>query len=47
MAYRKKCRECGEYSYSASQGNLWRCPICKADITDIEAKPAGAPKEGK
>ncbi|MFW5988177.1 MAG: hypothetical protein ACOCQA_01920 [bacterium] len=38
MAYRKKCPECGEYSYSANRKGMWRCPYCGADISDVKAE---------
>jgi ribosomal protein L37AE/L43A len=43
--YRKKCPECGEYSYSSSIGNLWRCATCKSDIVNVKPELAGAKEE--
>lgn len=37
----KKCTECGEKSYSSKREGMWRCPVCGADISDVEAKVAG------
>ena len=44
MAYRKKCKECGEYTYSASF-TICRCATCGADIVNVKPEPAGAQKE--
>ncbi len=42
--YRKKWKECGRYTYSASI-SIWRCGTCGADIVNAKPEPAGAPKE--
>jgi ribosomal protein L37E len=36
--YKKKCPECGQYSYSASKKGIWRCSVCGEDISDIEVE---------
>ena len=43
MMFKKKCPDCGSYSYSETGHCMWRCPTCKADIAHIKAEPA---KEG-
>ena len=39
MAYKKKCPECGEWSYSASS-KIWKCTTCGAKIDEEKAVPA-------
>jgi len=39
LAYVKKCPCCGGKSYSSCK-NGWKCPYCKKDLTEIEAKRA-------
>ncbi len=36
----KKCTNCGNNSYSASDVGVWRCPICGKNITDEPSYPA-------
>jgi len=33
--YRKKCNECGEYTYSASR-KIWKCSTCGEKIDEVE-----------
>jgi len=35
--YKKKCPNCGKYSYSASLKGKWTCPHCKKDISNVKA----------
>ena len=39
----KECPRCEKKSYSTNKNN-WRCPICGADLTDVEAKIASVDK---
>lgn len=36
--YQKRCAICGEYTYSRDKDSIWRCRVCNADLTDIEAE---------
>ena len=42
----KKCPECDEKSYSASDQGEWICPSCKEDLTAIKPRPAGVDDSG-
>lgn len=39
--YKKKCDECGSFSYSAAKRAIRKCVKCEADIADNKAFPAG------
>lgn len=41
---KKKCPECGEYTYSASR-QIWQCIVCGAKIDDVKARSAGEKDE--
>ena len=36
--YMKICSNCNEKSYSSNKEGKWICPICKEDITEVEAQ---------
>lgn len=37
----KRCPCCSSLSYSAAGSSTWICPVCGADITDVEAQLPG------
>ncbi len=39
--YKKICGNCETTSYSTSDNEIWLCPICQDDISNIEAKNIG------
>jgi ribosomal protein L37AE/L43A len=36
--YKKKCPECGQYSYSVSKEGIWRCSFCGEDISKAKVE---------
>ena len=38
MMKTKKCPECKENSYSATDYGEWICPYCKTELTKIKAE---------
>lgn len=41
---KKKCPECGEYTYSPSR-EIWKCVVCGAKIDEVEAVSAEKRRE--
>ena len=44
--YKKKCPECGEYTYSASR-EIWECATCGEKLDEIKAIGAGKEAKGE
>lgn len=37
----KYCRKFGKFSYSSVDSGEWKCPTCRADLSDLPHYPAG------
>ncbi|CAG9607795.1 hypothetical protein [Pseudoneobacillus rhizosphaerae] len=38
--YKKQCPSCKQPSFGKSKDEMWICPVCQLDITDIPAQVA-------
>ena len=46
MIYKKKCLECGEWTYSDKK-EIWQCSTCGAKIDNEEAIPVDKKEENE